>query len=439
MVFLKKIISDQGRNFESELIGHLCQLAGVQKLRTSPYHPQTNGQCERFNGTLLNMLGTLTPEQKKDWKSYVPALVHAYNCTRNTATGFSPYFLLFGREPRLPVDVEFGLQRGGQKGSPGESNYISQLKKRLQFAYRKAKCMAQKQQARHRGLYNLRCRGATLSVGDLVLVKQTAWKGRHKTQDRWEDREYQVEDQPTLGIPVYTVKSLAGGQTKVLHRNLLLPLQGRLRQEGETVGEGVTDSEEEEEEKAVTPCVTRAPKGGPRNTSKPQDDLTPVESEASSMAELSFHSLDGDSNEENAYDSLTSHTTVSSSTSAGLQSTETNSPIPDSITESQFSTVMTYQEDSGQASTEVFTEASDTEPHTSQQLSKSCDISETSKVNETPPPSPIPRRSTRSTRGAPPVHFGRVITHSTRVSSMFDSPVYRQTLFVSSIPTILLD
>ena len=436
--FPEKIITDQGRNFESELIGHLCQLAGVQKLRTSPYHPQTNGQCERFNGTLLNMLGTLTPEQKKDWKSHVPALVHAYNCTRNTATGFSPYFLLFGREPRLPVDVEFGLQRGGQKGSPGESNYISQLKKRLQFAYRKAKCMAQKQQARHRGLYNLRCRGATLSVGDLVLVKQTAWKGRHKIQDRWEDREYQVVDQPTPGIPVYTVKSLTGGQTKILHRNLLLPLQGRLRQEGETVGEGVTDSEEEEEEKAVTPCVTRAPKGGPTNTPKPQDDLTPVESEASLMTDLSFHSLDGDSNEENAYDSLTSHTTVSSSTSADFQSTETNSPISDSITESQFSTVMPYQEDSGQTSTEVFTETSNTEPHTSQQLFKSLDISETTKVNETPPPSPIPRRSTRSTRGAPPVHFGRVITHSTRVSNMFDSPVYRQTLFVSSIPTILL-
>ena len=56
--FPEKIISDQGINFESELIGHLCQLAGVQKLRTSPHHPQTNEQCERFNGTLLNMLGT---------------------------------------------------------------------------------------------------------------------------------------------------------------------------------------------------------------------------------------------------------------------------------------------------------------------------------------------------------------------------------------------
>ena len=160
--------------------------------------------------------------------------------------------------------MEFGLQRGGQRGSPGESSYISQLKRRLQFAYRKAKCMAQKQQARHRGLYNLRCRGATLNVGDLVLVRQTAWKGRHKIQDKWEDREYQVVDQPTPGIPVYIVQCLTGGQTKVLHRNLLLPLQGRLRQEGEIVGEGVTDSEGEEDERAVTPHMARAPKGSPK-------------------------------------------------------------------------------------------------------------------------------------------------------------------------------
>ena len=106
--FPNKIISDQDSNFESELLANLYEVAGVQKLRTSPYHPQTNGQWERFNSTLLNMLGTLTPEQKKDWKTYVPAMVHAYNCARNTATGYSPYYLLFGREPRLPIDVEFG-------------------------------------------------------------------------------------------------------------------------------------------------------------------------------------------------------------------------------------------------------------------------------------------------------------------------------------------
>ena len=78
---------------------------------------------------LLYMLGTLTPEQKKDWKNHVSAMVHAYNSTRNAATGFSPYLLLFGREPRLPMDVEFGLQRGSQKGPLSESGYISQLRR----------------------------------------------------------------------------------------------------------------------------------------------------------------------------------------------------------------------------------------------------------------------------------------------------------------------
>ena len=413
--FPSKIITDQGRNFEGELIEHLCQLAGVQKLRTSPYHPQTNGQCERFNGTLLNMLGTLTPEQKKDWKSHVPALVHAYNCNRNAATGFSPYFLLFGREPRLPVDVEFGLQRG----SPGESNYISQLR-RLRFAHKKAKNMAQRQQARHMGLYDLKCRGAALSVGDLVLVKQTAWKGRHKIQDRWESGEYQVVGQPTPGVPVYTVKSLAGGKTKVLHRNLLLPLQGRIRQEGETVEEGVTDSDEEEEGRAVRPKVARAPKGSPRVTTKPQGSPTPAEPSASSLTDHSppeSISGDEDSNGEDEItyntDSLTSHTTASSSTSADILSAEASNSIPhisDSITESQFSTVMPYMEDSGQTSDNVFLETSSSiEPHVSQHIPQTDTSNASSPVETTPEQTPAPRRSARSTRRGPLYVLGRAL------------------------------
>ena len=152
--FPSKIITDQGRNFESELIENLCRVAEVQKLRTSPYHPQTNGQCKCFNSILLNMLGTLTPEKKKDWKSHVPALVHTYNCTKNAATGFSPYCLLFGREPRLPVDVEFGLHRGCQKVPLCESSYVSQLKRRVRFAHNKIKQMAKSQHTKCRELYD---------------------------------------------------------------------------------------------------------------------------------------------------------------------------------------------------------------------------------------------------------------------------------------------
>ena len=159
------------------------------------------------------------------------------------------------------MDVEFGLQRRGLRGSPGESNYISQLRMRFNSAHRKAKCMAQKQQAKHRELCDLKCRGAALDVGDLVLIKQTAWKGRHNIQDRWESGEYQVVGKPTPGVPVYSVKKVAGGKTKVLHRNLLLPLQGRVRQAGGSVEEGITSSDEEEEGREVMPKVARASKG----------------------------------------------------------------------------------------------------------------------------------------------------------------------------------
>ena len=75
--FPEIIISDQGRNFESRLISELCKLGRVKKLRTSPYHPQSNGQCERFNATLLSMLGTLPPEGKMTWTDKVGTLVHA--------------------------------------------------------------------------------------------------------------------------------------------------------------------------------------------------------------------------------------------------------------------------------------------------------------------------------------------------------------------------
>ena len=105
----KKILSDQGCNFKSQLVADLCKLMGMQKIQTSLYHPQTNGQCERFNSTLINMLGTLCPEKKSEWKNHIGTLVHAYNCTRNSATGFSPYYLMYGRQPHLPVDVTLGL------------------------------------------------------------------------------------------------------------------------------------------------------------------------------------------------------------------------------------------------------------------------------------------------------------------------------------------
>ena len=68
-----------------------------------------NGQVERFNQTLLQMLGTLEDHQKSDRKAHIPVLVHVYNATFHDSTGYSPYFLMFGRHPRQAIDAFLGL------------------------------------------------------------------------------------------------------------------------------------------------------------------------------------------------------------------------------------------------------------------------------------------------------------------------------------------
>ena len=167
--FPARILSDQGRNYESSVIKELCKLAGVDKSRTTPYHPMGNGMVERFNQTLLNMLGTLEDHQKSDWKSYIAPLVHSYNATRHDITGFSPFFLMFGRHPRLAVDAYLGLTSEEPSISDRE-HYATKLKKRLQFAYKTASKESEKSAARHKNHYDSKVRESTLDVGDRVFI-----------------------------------------------------------------------------------------------------------------------------------------------------------------------------------------------------------------------------------------------------------------------------
>ena len=85
-----------------------------------------------LNATLINMLGTLPDKPKSTWREQVSTLVHTYNCTRNNATGFSPYYLMFGGKPHLPIDLLSGTNTVDVKGN--SITYIENLKKRIEWA-----------------------------------------------------------------------------------------------------------------------------------------------------------------------------------------------------------------------------------------------------------------------------------------------------------------
>lgn len=218
-----RIHSDQGRDFESRLIRDLLKMLGIRKSRTSPYHPQGDPQPERFNRTLLSMLGTLDPKQKNKWSQKISQLVHAYNCTQNEATGYSPYLLMFGREARLPIDICFSVSDESQK-SVSYHQYVIKLKKDLERAYDLATETADKNHKRNKAAHDKHVKEQVLEKGDRVLLKNFGVTGKQKLKAKWRPIPYFIVDK-LPNLPVYKIKpERGGGAEKTVHRNHLLPI-----------------------------------------------------------------------------------------------------------------------------------------------------------------------------------------------------------------------
>ena len=168
-------------NFESQVIRKLCDIADVKKTRTTPYHPMGNGMVERFNKTLLNMMATLPEVKKSDWKAHVSTLTHAYNAAVHHSAGSAPYYLMFGRHPRLAIDAFLGLPSVAKS----KQDYSDKLKKQLHTAYDKAHKEAKHAGARYKKYYGKKIRYTVLQPGDHVLIQNVGLLGRKKLADKW--------------------------------------------------------------------------------------------------------------------------------------------------------------------------------------------------------------------------------------------------------------
>ena len=220
--FPQRLMSDQGTEFCGNVIAAMCSLLGIEKIRTTPYHPQMNGLAERVHQTLQRMIGKLDPEKRKKWPYHIGSILIAYNATRSMVTGFSPYFLMFGQRPRLPIDLLFPTYRA-QGLSRTIDEYVANLYDRLRDSLKIAQDCAEKEAQRQKRLYDRKVGAVELRPGDHVLVRLDAFRGqRRKLKNRWGDDLHTVVSRVADGIPAYVVKNNRTGKKKVLHRARLL-------------------------------------------------------------------------------------------------------------------------------------------------------------------------------------------------------------------------
>ncbi len=220
--FPERIHSDQGASFEGQLITELLQVSGVQKSHTTPYHPMGNGSVERFNRTLGNMIRALAPDAKRNWPRQLQSLTFLYNCTVHEMTGYAPFYLMFGRVPCLPVDIIFRSVLEDHTVTCYDK-YVASLLKDLEEALSVAQVHASKEQSRHAVLYNRRVKGQDIDVGDHVLLANKAGRGKRKLADRWMSAVFVVVDR-NIDTHIFKIRDASTGQEKVVHRNLLLPV-----------------------------------------------------------------------------------------------------------------------------------------------------------------------------------------------------------------------
>ncbi|CAI5659587.1 unnamed protein product [Oreochromis niloticus] len=215
-----RLHSDQGRNFESLVMQQVCELYRVAKSRTTPYHPAGNGQCDWFNRTLHNLLWTLPSSRKRDWAACLPHVLFCYNSTPHQGTGESPFFLMFGRDPRLPIDFLLGRV---QDPVPGEvQDWVAEHQARLMVAFEGARARLSLAADRRKERHDQRVHLVPLKVGQLVYLRDHSARGRHKIQDLWSSVVYQVLRAPQENGAVYTIAPM-GDLEKVrhVHRDML--------------------------------------------------------------------------------------------------------------------------------------------------------------------------------------------------------------------------
>ena len=264
--------SDQGANFCGTVFKEMCRLLGIDKTQTSPGWPAGNGVCERVNRVILDMLARYLDQNHRAWKEHLPLLLLGYRSAVHDSTGFSPYLLMMGREPRLPAEAEMGVP--AQTGEGTLSEYIDHLCQGLLAAYDVARRRTEAATTANRDRYGQKLNAYHYQAGDAVyLFRKVPARGEyHKFVRPWKPAVVLGQ----TGELNYRIQMCSGRRRKlVVHHNRLKPRKADSAQSPTPPAAQPTQTAP-----AVTPPSqpataeqTRAPPAGPSDrppTAEPQ-------------------------------------------------------------------------------------------------------------------------------------------------------------------------
>ncbi len=165
-----ELLTDRGANFCGELMVHLQRMLGIAPLKTSAYHPQTDGMVERYNSTLKSGLRKYVEKFRGEWDKAIPLLLFAYREVPCETTGFSPFELLYGRNPRGPLDIlkeEWEVPSTKKESVVG---YLLDVYRKLEEAKEVASRVESRKKEKTKVWYDRTARARKFEIGDLVLI-----------------------------------------------------------------------------------------------------------------------------------------------------------------------------------------------------------------------------------------------------------------------------
>ena len=217
--------TDRGSQFTSSLFREVCALLSVRKSQTTPYHPQGNGQVERVNKTIVQMLRVDVHGNERSWDKALPSVMLSFRTAVHRSTGFTPCKMMFGSERRLPVDLGFDLPETVVRQS--SSQFALFLEDLLRTCFLVARQSDSSIHIVQQDYYNRKVSGSEFGLDDHVwLFDMTVPTGSGEKKLKWPwKRPFVITACPH---PVYDISSLANGTTKRVNFNRLKPCRSRL-------------------------------------------------------------------------------------------------------------------------------------------------------------------------------------------------------------------